>query len=334
MPISGTDFVRYIAMISFLAEYRRKRDLEPIKPRVIYAASGGCIVAYIAMMSSFTERIEGWTFTSDMFVNRPTPFTPRMLTFSLKGFFYYRTDLTDYIKENFIPCKLQDVEIVTGYYEKIEQVDLRSVIKIVTNYPPSQSVLTPQRPIPNVQIVYPREKPELDLGVESSRSELKSYLDSLMSLFTDALHKTSNVPYMMEPLGKSECIDYGIVAPSPRTITNADVNRSIYFSPIDIDRLDVIDDIDMIFHHYITNDIISIQNQFETSQRFTGWDVEQSFTSAMTLIQKLRLCGKRYCLLIYTTANINIPIHSFDGKMVKDGIRSCKLKLRFLVLHD
>lgn len=327
MPVSGTNFVCYIAMISFLAEYRHKQGLKPFKPRVIYGASGGCLVAYLAMMSSFTERVEGWTFSSDMFIDRPTPITPRLLTFSLKGFFYHRTDLTDYIKEVFIPHKLQDVEIVTGYYETLDAHSSRSVIKIVSNVPLSRSVLASQGELiaPNTQIVHP---PEGDLCELSTR---KTYLDALMLLVIDILHKTTNIPFMMEPLGKSGCLDYGVVAPSPRVITNADSNRSVYFSPVDIDRVGVIKGADMIFHNYIMNDILSVRSRFEKSRLFDKQEPEESFTEVLSYITQLRT---RYCLVIYSTATVDIPISHFTDEMVKESIKACKMKLRFLVLHD
>lgn len=318
-------------MVSFLAEYRRGRNLEPFKPRVMYGASGGCLAAYLMMMSSFTERVEEWTFSSDMFIDRPTPVTPRLLTLALKGFLYHRTDLTEYIKGAFVPCKLQDVEIVTGYYETNELTTSRLMVKIVSNFPSSRSVLVSQRMIctPTVQSVHPPERPEGD-----SRVGQKAYLDELMLLVIDALHKTTNIPFMMEPLGESACVDYGVVSPSPRVIANADVNRSIYFSPIDIERLAKSTGADMIFHQYILNDVFSVQTQFKGSTRFAKPDVEQSFTAAFSLMRDLDKQQTRFCLVIYSTSIVDLPIYSFTNKMVKSSIAACKANLRFLVLHD
>jgi hypothetical protein len=342
MPISGTDFVRYIAMISFLAEHMRRQGLDPIKPKVIYAASGGCLAAYIAMMSSFTSRVEEWTFSSEMFIRRPTPFTPRLLTFAIKGYFYHRTDLTEYIKNAFIPCKLQDVEIVTGYYETIEHNTMRSVVKIVSNYPQSRSILTSHESsfMSNVRVIHPEENPltkygltPASLGNESVaplRPALKKYLDDLTNLISDALHKTTNIPLMMEPLGESLCIDYGVIAPSPRAVTRGDPNRSIYFSPIDPDRIAIIKEGDMIFHQYILNDIFLLTNQFPKTKKFNKTDPHASFKETLSFISTLT----RYCLVIYSVVETNIPIESFADSMVKDTIKLCKTGLRFMVLHE
>jgi hypothetical protein len=336
MPISGTDFVRYIAMISFLAEYMKKQGLDPIRPKVIYAASGGCLAAYIAMMSSFTSNIEEWSFSSEMFIKRPTPITPRLLTFALRGYLYHRTDLTEYIKEAFIPCKLQDVEIITGYYEPVECTSKRSIVKIVSNYPQSLSALTSREPNfkPNICIVHPEEKPaaptEQDTDPTLYRSNLKKYLDGLMLLVSDALHKTTNIPLIMEPIGESKCIDYGIVAPSPRVIAGASSNRSIYFSPVDLDRVVSSRESEMFFHQYILNDIFLLSNQFSKSKKFTKTDTYQSFKEVLTHILTLA----RYCLVIYSAVSTEIDINSFTNNTIKNSVKLCKTGLRFIVFYD
>src|SRR3989344_6753367 len=114
MPISGVDFIRYVAFISYLAEYRKANGKEPFKPKTIYCASGGCLVANIAIMSDFTSAIEGWYVSSDMFIKRSTPFTPRLLTFIMRGFLYHRADVTEHLKSLFAPYKLLGVEVITG----------------------------------------------------------------------------------------------------------------------------------------------------------------------------------------------------------------------------
>jgi len=331
MPISGTDFVRYTAAISFLASYQRKCGLPPFKPKTIYAASGGCLVAYLSMMSSFTERVEDWTISSDMFVNRPTPITPRLLTFSLKGFLYHRVDLTEYVKENFVPHKLQDVEIVTGYYEMDNPATYRSTVKIVTNMPPGRSSLGGHVPrLPNVEVVYPLEEQLFTGDKVVDHRVRKVYLDEVMLLVIDALHKTSNIPYMMEPLGESAAVDYGVVAPSPRVAVNGNTDRSIYFSPVDIDRTGVITGAEMIYHKTIMNDVVSLRNTFQFSERFEGHDIEQSFMGVLAGIGGKR----RYCVVVYSTAPLNIQIGHFTDEIVKVHVAACKRTLRFMLLYD
>jgi len=321
-----------MAVISFLASYRRKRNQDPLKPKVIYAASGGCLIESLAVMSSFTESVEHWTISSDMFINRPTPITPRLLTFSLKGFLYHRTDLTKYVKELFVPHKIQDVEIVSGYYDLEDAQTFRSNVKVVTNYPRSKSVLSNmKKSLPNIDLIFANETPTIDYNSLEDLKVLKDHLDSVRDLMIDTLHKTSNIPFMMEPLGESSSVDYGVVAPSPRIVVNGNIDKSMYFCPVNIDRIGKIKDYDMIYHKTIMNDVLSIQNTFKNSKRFDSHDMDKSFEAALSVIKTLQT---RYCLVIYSTFTSNIPINHFTDDMVKLAVTSSKNNIRFLLLHD
>lgn len=333
LPVSGTDFVRYDACLSILAEYRKSKGLEPLKPQVIYAASGGCLTAYKAMMSSFTSRIENWSISSDMFVDRPTPFTPRLLTFALHGYLYHRTNISEYVRSIFVPALIQDVEIVTGFYEQRNPDTYKHTVKIVTNMDKARSVFATFVPsCENIIPVFadaPPVKPDANSTTEVKKA-WKDYLDSVVTLSIDALHKTSNIPFMMEPLGEAEALDYGIVAPSPRVITNGDPNKSIYFSPVDIDRRGELKNYQMIFHQVIMNDIACLRNSFNSCKCFANPDPLRSLDAVMSFID-----GKvRYCLILYTTAMVDIPIHSFSEKTVWFYVQGCKTGVKALLLYD
>lgn len=333
LPISGTDFVKYDAILAVLAQYRKSKNLPPFKPRVMYVASGGCLTAYKLMMSSFTEKVQEWSINSDMFVDRPTPFTPRLLTFALQGYLYHRADITEYSKSIFIPGMIQDVEIVTGYYEKCNPDTFKHTVKIVTNMDKSRSVLsTFVPPASNIIPVFAPDRPNISsMPMEQQKKTVKEYYASVMSLSIDALHKTSNIPFMMEPLGEAQALDYGIVAPSPRTLVNGSNDHSIYFSPVNIDRHGEMVSYEMIFHQVIMNDITALRNTFNASQTFTDTDNMKLIDAVMQFIA--RLTG-RYCLVLYTTTQVDIPIHSFSEKTIWYYTQACKSGIRALLLYD
>ena len=193
------------------------------------------------------------------------------------------------------------------------------------------------------------------VSIATMRAMIKADLDQIMELVIDALHKTSNIPYMMEPLGEEGAVDYGIIAPSPRVVVNGNADRSIYFSPVNIDRVGVMQGADMVFHKYIMNDVLVVRNTFQNSQRFvpsiTGarppspprssttpmtssaqsiYSIEEAFSSALALMEG----KKRYCLVIYSTAMTSIPVNHFTDAMVKVAVSSCKASLRFTLLYD
>lgn len=353
LPISGTDFVKYIAIVAVLAQYRKLKNMEPFKPRVIYAASGGCLTAYLMMMSSFTEKVQEWALNSDMFVDRPTPFTPRLMTFALHGYLYHRSNITEYIKSVFIPSMIQDTEIVTGFYESCNPSTFGHTIKIVTNMDKARSVLStfvpsrtnilpvfapdpPATMITNMGLVINPASKSINHATtpQLERSIQKEYLNSVMSLAIDALHKTSNIPFLMEPLGEAQALDYGIVAPSPRMLVNGNSDHSIYFSPINIDRQGEMYSYEMIFHQVIMNDIVALRNSFNSSQCFSGTDTMKMLDTVMQFIAQLSVANKRYCLVLYTATQVDIPVHSFGEKTVWYYIQACKSGIRALLLYD
>jgi hypothetical protein len=121
-----------------------------LRPKVIYCASGGCLAAWLATMSSFTKSIERWPITSALFIDKSIPFTPRMISLIANGFFYKRAEIEKYVSDIFVPCKLQDVEIITGYYTMSDANSPRThgqCIYISSNFPQERSAIKDFTPI-------------------------------------------------------------------------------------------------------------------------------------------------------------------------------------------
>jgi hypothetical protein len=327
MPISGTDFVKYIAFISHIAEIlQNKFNRNPFIPKTIYCASGGCLVAYIALMSDFTSNVENWYVGSEMFIRKPTPFTPRLLTFILNGFLYHRTDAMEHLKKLFIPRKLLNVEIVTGYYEKGEECNR---IHIVTNRDKENSAiknLGTNLPTNTTVLKYADDLPAGFYSSDFPISERKAYLNKLMFQSIEAMQNTSNIPYLTGPRGIENALDYGIVSPTTRILTNAPVNKGIYFSPIDCDLCGAMDGYEMIFHKFILNDIISLQNTF--SKRIDLLTFEKVIE--YVLLSNL----SRYCLIIFTPIKVDLKVYDFSFSEVKRLVSICKTALKFRLLYD
>jgi hypothetical protein len=327
MPISGVDFVRYIAFISFLAQYRSNKNLPPFTPKTIYCASGGCLTAYVALMSDFTTNIEAWNVSSNMFIKRSTPFTPRLLTLALRGFLYHRAELTDYLRQIFIPHKLLNVEIITGFYEKGSGKPDEHCIQIVTNRPRDLSIIKDLEPATNTtHITYADPLPPqfFDQDTSISLPARKQYLDRLSDISIDAMHNTSNIPYVAAPRGERKAIDFGIVSPTTRIVANAKIDKGIYFSPINIDLATDLEIYSAIFHNLLLNDYISLKNTFEQSSDFPTMDGVISF---------LPQCS-RYCLVLFTPTKVGMPVDNFTASDAKKYVNICKSSIKIRLLFD
>lgn len=318
LPISGIDFVRYVAIYSVLSDFG-------LRPKVIYSASGGCLASYLAMMSSFTKSVENWKFNSDMIFRKIPLGDPRVLTFVLNGYFYRRRNLIDYIRNNFIPKKLQDVEIITGFFENHENTQR---INICTNYSKNTSSIKSFDESSfighNMTITY------------APVVETKEDYEKLLSHISGSIHKTTNIPYVIEPLGKNKAIDFGIVAPSPRSILRADLRKSIYFSPIDIENIDIKSGYSTVFHHFILKDILSISENFpeiiemKSGKQIPGKVYLNSIADVMNFINER--C-EAYCLVLYSRYNVDIKITSFKENEISDAMKNCKDTLSFKLFY-
>lgn len=308
LPISGVDFVRYVAIFSMLSEHN-------IKPTKIYCASGGCLAAYLAMMSSFTNNIEMWNFDSSMFIKRSTPITPMLLTFAIKGHLYHRQNIDDFTKKNFIPSKLLDVEIITGYFETKDNANR---IVLTTNYPAESSSLSDQNITnigTNMLLRHPKSRNDFPNRME--------YLDYLMDFCIDSISKTSNIPYLVNTIGEEKVIDFGVASPSPMIYANAEINKCIFFSPIDIDDLTSDSMYHIFFHNLILKDVYCLKQNYPNMVKKTD------FQDVIDFLQN----RSHYFIVIYTKNKVNLNILKFTINDYRDALLSCKSQINTLIFY-
>lgn len=318
LPISGIDFVRYMAIFSILSEYN-------IKPTKIFCASGGCMASYSAMMSSFSVSVENWNFNSEMFIKKATPITPRLITFFMNSYLYHRQNIDEHVRKNYIPSKLRDVEIVTGYFEqgvKNYTTNEKSETKIIltTNFSRNNSCLNQISPDEylgkNLEVKFPKE--------ETDFLNKKDFLDYLMGFCSDAIYKTSNIPFLLEPLGKERAIDFGIISPSPRILAGANMKKTIYFCPINI-KNNKKENYEILFHQIIMKDILTIEKEFSSKNL--------NFDSIVLVLQFLQTKSE-YCLIIYCDYDFDISLTNFNQYDIKRHLDGCKRKIKFVVFYN
>lgn len=312
LPISGIDFVRYNAIFSLLSEYN-------IKPTRIFSASGGSLSSYCAMMSNFSKSIENWNFNSQMFIRKLTPITPRLFTFLMHHFFYHRQNIDDFVNKTFLPSRLEDIEIISGFYEQGEVDSPNTTCVLTTNFPQTTSHLNTINASEylggNLRIDYPKP--------ESTFSNRREFLDYLMKFCTDSIYKTSNIPYLLEPFGKERACDFGIISPSPRILAKANIKKTIYFSPINIEN-NKKTGYSLVFHQMIMKDILTIEQSFTSRQNFLNF---QLVLDQIATIQE-------YCLLIYCDYNFDFLITDFDNKLINKHLRECKNRIKFVLFYN
>ena len=308
LPISGVDFARYIAIFSELSKYG-------IKPEKIYCASGGCLSSYVAMMSSFTESIENWKFNSEMFIKSSTPFTPKILTFALNGFFFYRQNINDFARELFVLSKLQDVEIITGYYESVG--NLNKTI-ITTNFTEENSSLDKNYVANYFDSVV--NFPVFPHPV----SDKKKNLEYLYNFCMDSMYKTSNIPFLVESLGDQEAVDFGIVAPSPFFMVNSTMNKAIYFSPIDIEQNKKSSSYEILFYNIIRKDIYVISKDYTHNIKFDTMDEVLNFIPNFL----------KYTLVIYCAYDFYMSLENFNPDELKKHVNMCKQNIKYKLFYN
>lgn len=319
LPISGTDFPKYMAYFSLIAE-------TGVRPKIIYCASGGCLVANMAMMSGFTKAIEGWSVSSQMFVTKIP--IPRILTLINRGYFYPRADISDYVSKKFVPSKLQDVEIVTGYYETSSKTHVRQKVTISTNQPRSVSVLKDFIPlVEDIKICFAEEKPQVSLEQDVLVGrETKEYLDKLMLKTIRTIQYTTNIPIISEPLDDIAALDFGIVATSPRATVGAELKKTIYFSPVDIETRRDPSLYNMFFQSYVMEDINNICSKYSHKKSFTAFPEVLKFLSANKNLQD-------YCLIIFSTNKIDMPVDNFSIDDTKKEMLLSKECTKFTLFY-
>jgi len=276
-----------------------------IKPNQIYCASGGCLASYMAMMSSFTKQIEDWNISSDMVMEKTTPFKMRLVTYITSGYLYRRPDMHEYLVKTFVPAKMRDAEIISGYYKTEE----RKVV-ITTNMTSAQSSIGPEQ----------RERLS---SWHTDFSYAPENMNELMTHTCNTIRRTSNIPYLLESDDRGS-VDFGVIAPSPVVLLNIDPNQSVYFSPIDLE-IDKSDSLaHSIFYRMIMNEVIGIENRFSSKQKFGAVADALQFAHSKS----------RYALIIFTRADIRIPIDNFSAMKVRESIAHAKASIGFYVFYD
>lgn len=325
LPIAGTDYPKYIACFSLLAE-------KGIKPKLIYCASAGCQISYMAMMSSFTTAVENWSISSSMFVKKATPITPRLMTYLMNGHFYKRADVTPYVSQLFVPCKLQDVEIVTGYYAMSDNAegDLnRQAIVISTNQTKENSALKDVKPsLTCIEMSFATDSP-----VSSSPDQQDAHRDAMMVRAINSIKYTTNIPILLEPLDNIAALDFGIVAPNPQSIINGPMKKTIYFSPIDIDYKEKTGTYSVVFHNSILKDIAAVCNRFDNHKNFKTLDevlvkISSLNDSSGTPVHRHNM-SMDYCLVMYSTNTVRMEIDNFTDRMSKHFVAISKTCIKY-----
>lgn len=307
VPISGIDFARYIAYYSIISEFKNPDDPyeQLIKPKVIFCASGGCFISYLAMMSSFTSNIENWKISSEMFVYKPVTIFPRLLNFAMFGHMYNRSNIEKYAKERFIPAKTQDVEIISGHYSSSDNKTV-----ITSNRSEKNSIVSQD-----------------DLNILGMRAE---FLDGDIDKIIKCIQYTTNIPLMLKPLDSDKNIDFGIVSPSPSSYFSTKLKKVIYFSPINIEESSMDNIRSFLFDKNITFELSFIVSKFKTFKQFDALQNVIDFLNKTILISSCcEAETENYCLVIYSTFNIQMDLVNFSSNQLNNIVQKIKNTIKF-----
>lgn len=310
IPISGVDYVRYVAFFSILSNTF-------LRPSLIISASGGCMISYLAMMSSFESIVENWNINSKLFAYKVIPFVPRMVTFMITGRLYRRPNIESYVKEMYIESKLKDVQIITGYYSYTKKK-----IVLSTNFGEAQVT----------------SGTNVNEGILKSDFDLinvdTEYCDGDLQMIIDSVKATTNVPFFLPPLQvkkdgitvSDERVDYGIHSPSPFTFmrsSSSKLNQVIYFSPINIELNYVEGFRELLFLNMIQTEILKL------SSGYTSFTDYNDLTFLSKLVPKEPGLPLRYLLIIYTTVKVDMNIANFTSFQSKEYVRLIKENTKF-----
>ena len=292
LPISGEEFPRYITFFSVLSK-------TPLRPSLILCASGGCVVSYLGMMSDFEENIEEWKVSGKLFAYKVIPIAPRLVTLLMTGSLYRRPNINDYIRENFIPGKLKNVEIVTGYYSNTKQ---RVVLS--SNMDASGFLSKEHFDLTNAD-------------VEHNDGKLEPILKSIEG--------TTNIPYMLPAFASDKRIDYGVHSPSPLTFlkhTSSRAKKVIYFAPTNIEKTYDSSMSMLLFINMIQTEITRLSSSYHS---FVTYHNEVPLSHLIKL--------DRFLLVIYTTVEVDMDIASFASCQVDGYVKLMKKDVRYRLYH-
>ena len=307
VPISGVDFVRYIAFYGLLAS-------TPLRPLLILAASGGCMVSYMAMMSSFTQSILYWRINSQMFAYKHIPVVPRMVNFLLTGALYNRPNIEPFIHDSFVPSNLDTVEIITGYYGiKAGKLTLS------TNKTSTESMLNANNFV-------------LD-GVNTEYNGRQPDLDGWLNRILHVIEATTNIPYLLPALGKHQLVDYGVHSPSPLTFLRMAngkpglADKVVYMAPINVEMTSANNFYDLLFVNDVHTEINRLAVGYAGYETFRV-DMTLPLADQLTFLSKL-FATNRYLLVIYTTFNVIMSISNFTSFQANDTVKAIQKDIRF-----
>lgn len=286
-PISEIYYIKYMAFYSIFSE-------ASLRPERIIAASGGCMVSYMAMMSDFTNRIELWQLNSSMFVYKPIYVIPRMVRFGLFGSLYKRPDIGEYMRRVFTSSKLKDVEIITGYFSKT-----RKSIILSSNFSAGSSYLNQA----NFQLQ--------DVISEYNDGDFDKILSSIIS--------TTNIPIMLPAFGEDQTIDYGVHSPSPLCFLRSMPGRVVYFSPINLEKPSSGDLRELFFANRIQCEILSLSSVY---QGFKMYETIGEVVAQMGLLPA-------FLLVIYTTYEVALNIADFVPSQVSASVVLAKQQVKY-----
>lgn len=289
VPVSGIDFTRYIAFYSLLAG-------TPLRPGLVLAASGGCMVSYMALMSDWSKNVEKWRINSQMFAFKPVILMPRMLSLLMTGSLYKRPNIDKFIISSFPESKLMNIEIITGFYSR-----KASKVCISSNLMPSESALSATNFLLG------------DVDVEHNEGKMLPILRSIEA--------TTNIPFLLPPIGESKLIDYGIHSPSPLTFLRGNsqlLKKVVYFAPIDVEKTGHTDTKTLVFINTIHTEISRL------SSGFSGYTSYRDFS----FLGKL-FASERYLLVIYTPYETTLSLVDFRWEQVATTVDLIKKDVRF-----
>jgi hypothetical protein len=187
-------------------------------------------------------------------------------------------------------------------------------IYISSNFPQERSAIKDFTPI--IECV------KVDFASKSISDMTDEEMDQLMKRTIRTIQYTTNIPIISQPLDDGSALDFGVIAPNPSTVVKAQLDKCIYFSPVDIEGNHEEGLYAMISYNRIITDIMTICNRFGKNRTFYTITDVMNFIKAGDGISS-------YCIVIYSTNHIRLPIDSFNENGVWHYMNITKTATRF-----
>lgn len=273
------------------------------------------MISYLAMMSNFHATVESWNISSQLFAYKVIPFVPRMITFVISGRLYRRPNIESYVRNLFIPSKLKDVEIITGYYSYT-----KGKIVLSTNMNSNDTLLKHEHfDLTNADTEHCDGNFEMIFKSVEATTNVPFLLPNLTVMNT-ATNGTSNSSGTNEA-SLDERVDYGIHSPSPLTFVknvSPTLKQVIYFSPINIEKNYTSDFRGLLFINMIQTEITRLSMKYNSFETYTD----------LTFLSHL-VDDKMYLLIIYTTVDVNMSIGNFTSFQSKEYVKRIKENTKY-----